>query len=494
MYKLLIVDDEEIEREGMANFIEWKKFDIDMIGTAQNGEEGIEKIKILKPDIVMTDIKMPVMDGIEMICQIRKMKLNSEFIVLSGYGDYEFTSRAMEEGVRHYLLKPCDEEQIGKVIDKIKRDIEKKKQIEKVSFNAEKLFPKAKEQIFRELLINEKRIIKEYKPLLEDTLKEKTKGFIVTFAVDRDIDYLEQFITGNMLEELLGKDKVYLSTVIQKKIVFFVDESGRESLEKAIGIICTELSKLHRIPVMAAVSDCGEEDKISEMYQQTCGFLKVGVAEKRKGFICRKTFRQDMDYTGNLLNYKVIQNTGDLTELLFEVHLLFVKMDLNQYSMQKKLETLQWILRVLYETDPKKIGMKDCIDQDNMEREIVDILILQKNLKLEDDRMKDILVAVFQNIDKPELNIKYLATEILYMNEDYLSRLFLRKRKEKFSEYLQRQRILMAQRIFSYAPDSKISQVAEFVGYSPDGQYFSKIFRKITGCTPTEYKIKKNNE
>lgn len=229
MYKLLIVDDEEIEREGMANFIEWAKFDIDMVGTACNGEEGIQKIKELKPDIVMTDIKMPIMSGIEMICLAKKEQLKAEFIVLSGFGDYEFTSQAMREGVRHYLLKPCDEEQIEEVIDKVKTDIEEKRKREKISNTAETLFPKAKEQIFRELLTNERDIIQEYRPVLKEEWGGKAKGFIITFSVDTDMDYLEQFIVKNILEELLEKENVYLSTSMQKEMIFLLTKRQKES-------------------------------------------------------------------------------------------------------------------------------------------------------------------------------------------------------------------------------------------------------------------------
>ena len=106
MYKLLIVDDEEIEREGMARFIDWEQFGIEMVGTAWNGAEGLEKIHTLKPDIVITDIKMPVMNGLDLIREAKKQQIEVEFIVLSGYGEYEFTSQAMQEGIRHYLLKP----------------------------------------------------------------------------------------------------------------------------------------------------------------------------------------------------------------------------------------------------------------------------------------------------------------------------------------------------------------------------------------------------
>lgn len=104
MYRLLIVDDEELEREGMAEFIPWKEYDIELVGTAWNGVEGLEKIKKLQPDIVITDIKMPVMDGIELIRKAKRLYPDIVFIVLSGYGEYEYTSQAMEEGVRHYIL------------------------------------------------------------------------------------------------------------------------------------------------------------------------------------------------------------------------------------------------------------------------------------------------------------------------------------------------------------------------------------------------------
>ena len=127
MYKLLIVDDEDIEREGMAQFIPWENYEIQLAGTAWNGVEGFQKIQAEEPDIVLTDIKMPVMDGIELIKKTKESFPDIEFIVLSGYGEYEFTSQAMEEGVRYYILKPCDEEKIVEVLSKVKQSIAEKR-------------------------------------------------------------------------------------------------------------------------------------------------------------------------------------------------------------------------------------------------------------------------------------------------------------------------------------------------------------------------------
>lgn len=124
MYKLLIVDDEQIEREGMAHFIQWDKYDIQLCGTAWNGADALGKIQKDVPDIVLTDIKMPVMNGIELIQKLSETYRNIVVVVLSGYGEYEFTSQAMEYGIRHYILKPCDEDKIVAVMNDAKKEVE----------------------------------------------------------------------------------------------------------------------------------------------------------------------------------------------------------------------------------------------------------------------------------------------------------------------------------------------------------------------------------
>lgn len=112
----MIVDDEKIIRETISSIIDWCSMGIEIAGVCKDGIEAYDCIMDESPDIVMTDIKMPGLSGLELIQKVCEAKLSVEFVILSGYGEFEFAQTAMKYGVRHYLLKPCNEEEIINVI------------------------------------------------------------------------------------------------------------------------------------------------------------------------------------------------------------------------------------------------------------------------------------------------------------------------------------------------------------------------------------------
>ena len=123
-YGLLLynIEDEEMICQAIANIIDWEKYDIRLIGTCTDGVDAYHTILDECPDIVMTDIRMPGISGLELIERISRTDLNTQFIILSGYGEFDYAKRAMKCGVRHYLLKPCTEEQIIDCIQDVTRD------------------------------------------------------------------------------------------------------------------------------------------------------------------------------------------------------------------------------------------------------------------------------------------------------------------------------------------------------------------------------------
>jgi len=117
--KVMVIDDEPNIREGLKTLIDWEMLHCTLIGEAQNGVEGIEKILLLKPDLVIVDIKMPEIDGIQLIEAITRQGIETQFIVLSGYQDFNYAKRAMECRVNHYILKPIDEELLERKVNEI---------------------------------------------------------------------------------------------------------------------------------------------------------------------------------------------------------------------------------------------------------------------------------------------------------------------------------------------------------------------------------------
>ena len=122
MLKVLIVDDEKIIRETIADLIDWDALSLQLIGTAKDGIEAYNIILDEYPEIVLTDIKMPGLSGLDLIQRIHAVNKDTQFIILSGYGEFEYAKKAMQYGVRHYLLKPCNEEQIIDSLKDVRKD------------------------------------------------------------------------------------------------------------------------------------------------------------------------------------------------------------------------------------------------------------------------------------------------------------------------------------------------------------------------------------
>lgn len=123
MFKLLIADDARISREGLKKIIPWQDLGIEITGLAKDGIEAFEMIRHHVPDIVISDIRMPGMNGIELLERVRAIHPHIIFILLSAYGEFEYAQPAMELGVKYYLLKPCSEEKLTKVLKDVTKEL-----------------------------------------------------------------------------------------------------------------------------------------------------------------------------------------------------------------------------------------------------------------------------------------------------------------------------------------------------------------------------------
>ena len=148
---VFIADDEQLVLEGLKQIIDWESVGFSICGSAINGQETLDKILVLKPDLVLLDIRMPKMNGIEVIKAAIESGFDGKFIILSGLSDFKLAQTAMRYGVDFYLTKPIDEIELEQSVCEI-RDIINEERKNSLSYSHYR--EKAKENIIREILLN----------------------------------------------------------------------------------------------------------------------------------------------------------------------------------------------------------------------------------------------------------------------------------------------------------------------------------------------------
>jgi YesN/AraC family two-component response regulator len=128
MIKVVIIDDEEIIREGLRKIIDWNSMNCEIVGEAEDGEDGLELINSLQPDIIFTDIRMSSKNGLEMISEIKCLKEDIRIIILTGFRDFEYAQEAIKLGAFRYLLKPSKVDEITLAVKSAIKEIKKVKE------------------------------------------------------------------------------------------------------------------------------------------------------------------------------------------------------------------------------------------------------------------------------------------------------------------------------------------------------------------------------
>ena len=483
MYTLLIVDDEEIEREGMAQFIPWDSYEIKVVSTARNGAEGLEKIAKIRPDLAIVDIKMPVMNGIEMIRQAKEQYPDMTFVVLSGYGDYEFTSQAMQLGVRHYILKPCDESKMIPVLNKAFAELEearkKNARSEKLETEARLLKPYAREQLFRDLLLGKAQASSGARQLVDELGGEQRMVLLLDFRLKCGFDSLERYVVGNMLGDLLPDGTLLMTTGVDRDVLVLADAMAESSVETAVQVLKKEFKRFETLPMLSSASRTGTLAELSVLFRQAQELLQLNMDENEPALLRPSRNAALPETVNEIFDLEALRQTGSYEELLQELAFSFAKMEAKDYRPQQRQKLCELAWKLLFED---KAAPEDSLPA------WADALTAAWNHPQPDARSREIFLAIYENLPEPEFSLQTIAQQRLFMSEDHLRRIFSQMTGNRFSAYLEHCRITQARRLLEFQPDMKISRLAELVGYPLDGQYFSKVFRKICGVTPTEYR------
>ena len=156
LYRIILVDDEEEVRKSIIRKIDWTAVGFAVVGDAENGEDALEKIENLEPDVVLTDIRMPYMDGLTLAERIRQKYPSMKIVIFSGYDDFEYAKQAIKLNVTEYILKPVNVEELTAILKRIKtnldEEIEQKRNVNLLRENYKRSLPILREQFLKDLI------------------------------------------------------------------------------------------------------------------------------------------------------------------------------------------------------------------------------------------------------------------------------------------------------------------------------------------------------
>ena len=436
--------------------------------------------------LLIVDIKMPEMNGIEMIRKAKEQDLDMTFVVLSGYGDYEFTSQAMELGVRHYILKPCDEAKIIPVLNKALEELDEARAQDahsaKLENEARLLKPYAREQLFRDLLQGRALpVVSSTRQLLEELGGEGRSVLLLDFRIKCGFDSLERYVVGNMLGDLLPDGTLLMTTGIDRDVLVLADAAAEPSLESAVQVLKKEFKRFETVNMLSAASRTGTLDELSTLFQQVQELLQLNPDENETALLRPSQNTALPETVNQIFDIRALRQADSYEGLLKELSLAFARMEAKNYRLRQRAQLCELAWKLLFEGRPAP--------EDSLAG-WADALTAAWNLPQPDARSREIFLAIYDNLSDPDFSLQTIAQQRLFMSEDHLRRIFSQLTGTRFSGYLEHARITMAQRLLEFEPEMKISRLAELAGYPLDGQYFSKVFRKICGVTPTEYRNK----
>lgn len=512
-YSVLLVDDERIIREGIASIIDWENLGFSLCGTAQNGIEAINMIDSNPPDVVITDIKMPVLNGLELIERAKKQYPDIIFIVLSGHGEFEFASTAMKHGVKHYLMKPCNEGKIIEVLEDVKSELSQREDREEFILrnrqNMDKVLPLVREQFIRDFIMNRAYTREEFEYYRKLLGIESSCVRLMLFQPEGDYGFEEILALVNIIETVIGKEILCFNTVVKNQVLLLIDAIPINEMTGFIGRIKETFNYYNAKEINISYSDSGCFEEAPLMYKDaqeclTYSFYLGGGSVISRGDLISEGGKTDND--SMFFDYEKISasiKSGNVENVEREIDAFFkelksAKLGINiakTYCMELFLvlarqhraeDSDKYMKRVL------EMQMMDSLDKIQQFLKEAGIKLAKLNyegiVKRHGKLVRTIIKHVNENIDNENLSLKWLASEVLFMNVGYLSKLFNKEMGEKFPHYLMKLRMEKARELIRTSEEDRVSEVARKVGFGDNAQYFSHLFKKCTGYTPSEYK------
>ena len=531
MLKVFLAEDEFIIREGIKNNIDWQAHGYEFCGEASDGELAFPLIQKTRPDILITDIKMPFVDGLALSRLVKKELPETEIIILSGYEEFDYAKEAIQIGVARYLLKPINGETLLQEIDSVAEIIlgkQKEKEIrEKYQKEMEENSLRDQMDLFQHLVtgdcsmeellsVADKLDLKIMAPwysivlLKIQSMKhdyEEYSGSIVVvderiaklaepehvLIFDRALEGRAFLFKADSEDELLAYQKEYLGDV--KEVL-----SGYANL-RYFGGIGTPVNRLREIP--ASFEDASHAFAHRYLVAESCildsSLLMQEGAAEQEDFRISAVNPEQIDRA----KMQEFLRTGDLDEVIYFVDEFFGKLDggamksriFRQYiTMDAYFSIVDFLKGLGLQKDEIEAPDQDSsILQDEKSAMDYIVRIMEKALVLREkkasSRYEDVVSEVIHYIEnnyaQEELSLNLLASHVNF-SPNHLSMIFSQQTGQTLIRYLTDYRMNRAKELLRCS-SKKSSVISMEVGYK-DPHYFSYLFKKTQGMTPTQYR------
>lgn len=516
MMKALIVDDEKIIREGIWAVVPWETIGIHEVFQAVSGKEALPIIKQQQPDVIITDIQMAEMTGLELIAEIRNIQSDARIIVLTGYDEFDYARECLRMQVQDFLLKPVDEEVL---IDTIKKQIqnindtrekeEQLKHMRRISGTSEQL------ELERQL----RKLVKR------EAVEQTTADICSKYSYRADSKMRVAILLPSVYSYGIraGERESLSILTIKNLLIGYLDAERR-------GITFEDAGRILLVLFEGEKSDELENcvDTLTKLIQDECsvrlrivmgssvaGFAKVHTSYNDAMFLLEKekdeykTFIVNKENKGQLDMFREVYaeflstlnaNIGN-TEVVLRIFDAFCTAT-NSYNI-----TDQYVRRCCFEIASTVYFSYVVESGDNADSKLNVLLaallgagrkenyeitkaFLENLLRVEDDEANELIAQVKRYINEhltEEISVAGIAAHF-YLSPNYFSRLFKRIINEGCNEYIVRKRIEKAEYLLD-TTNMKIGRIAQEVGYR-DTNYFSLAFKRHMGMSPGQYRDK----
>ncbi|CCQ92643.1 putative AraC-type DNA-binding domain-containing proteins [[Clostridium] ultunense Esp] len=519
MHRMIIVDDEAMIRRGLSEKIDWSRWSCQVCGVGANGAEGKMLVDRYRPDIVLTDIKMPAMNGLELAEYVKAHSPETVVILLSGYSDFHFAQEAIRHQVLDYLLKPIEMSDLDPCMSKAVAQVESYKasrqKVERIQSDKRNNEILLESGIFLDLMVNGNRNIELLSKKIDELDIQIKKGMIVVFEVceisnpeyDKHAS-LYQFAVNNILHETYGKFQLQTIIVnIDNKsavvVKFPPDILPAVSHKRAIEATRESVENIEfylKKRITAGIGDVFSSiDQLHESFQSAFRIVETkrfwGIRDVELRIQVPGSSRNELPKVEPILLEAIKQGDNEAISVLLEtyfrklresgdrnfsfngcIRLLIELFKLAPDMLKGQVTRTIKLLTELRTFEEYRVVVSQTV------QDICQWFAAERN----NGMLEQVRRYIQDHFHDPNVSLQTVADRF-QVSVSHLSRLFKKTFGTNFHDYLTSVRIDHAKRLFHDHDQLTVMEVAHRVGFV-DSKYFGQVFKRHFHMTPSDYK------